>query len=461
MVNLNDPLCVCYDLTRLFERMDAQHPTGVDRVDLRYALWTRSRPDQWVGLMQRANGFVVLKDAICDDLLRKLRVRWLDAGVDELQSRRVAELQSSRVAEWAILLEKFRRVGFLELCSERGLFAALASRLLAWPFKKPAVFPVGDWQGWTYVNVGHCFRFESAMEAMPLDMKRLYFLHDVIPLTHPETQKVTSRAHFRKFCEYVGHSNSDVIVSSQATVDAIATLPDGERKLLNSVASMQVCPLAVEERFAKRSDRVAKLQSCKVAGAKTLRKGVLEGGDGAMGYFLSVGTVEPRKNLELLVRVWEQLVESGNAIPKLVWVGKFGWSCDKQLMRRFERLQQQGFAELRSGVSDPELLELMAGAIALLFPSKIEGWGLPLSEALALRVPVIASRIAVFEEVGQGVPELLELDDLDAWKSMILNYAATDSSLRAKQIQRMQCYQPLAWAQHFEQLETLWGSLRP
>jgi glycosyltransferase involved in cell wall biosynthesis len=441
--------------------MDAAHSTGVDRVDLHYALWMRARASVWRGVVQRSTGFVFLENTFIDALLGSLRVRWFDAGVDELQSRRVAELQSSRVAEWAILLEKFRRVGFLELCSERGLFAALASRLLAWPFKKPAVFPVGDWQGWTYVNVGHCFRFESAMKAMPLDMKRIYFLHDVIPLTHPETQKATSRAHFRKFCEYVGHSNSDIIVSSQATVDAIATLPGGERKLLNSVASMQVCPLAVEERFAKRSDRVAKLQSCKVAGAKTLRKGVLEGGDGAMGYFLSVGTVEPRKNLELLVRVWERLVESGNAIPMLIWVGKFGWSCDKQLMRRFERLQQQGFAELLSGVSDPELLELMAGAIALLFPSKIEGWGLPLSEALALRVPVIASRIAVFEEVGQGVPELLELDDLDAWKSMILNYAATDSRLRTEQIRRMRRYQPLTWTQHFDQLETLWGALRP
>ena len=446
---------VSYDITRLLERMDAQHPTGVDRVDLHYALWTRSRANQWVGFVQRANGFVVLTDTICDDLLRQLRVRWLNAGVDELQSCKVVKSKSSKVTVvksrtvggLLVLLEKFRRVGFRELCSERGLFAALASRLLVWPFKKPAVFPVGDWQGWTYVNVGHCFRFESAMEAIPLEMKRLYFLHDVIPLTHPETQKATSRSHFRKFCEYVGHPNSDVIVSSQATVDAIGTLPDRERKLLDSVASTQVCPLAVEERFM--AQRLEGLKGNQAADFQ------------ASDYFLSVGTIEPRKNLELLVRVWEQLVESGNALPKLIWVGKFGWSCGKQLMRRFERLQQQGCAELRSGVSDPELLYLMAGATALLFPSKIEGWGLPLSEALAMGLPIIASRIAVFEEVGQGIPELLELDDLDAWKSMILNYAATDSSLRAKQIQRMQCYQPLAWTQHFKQLETLWGSLRP
>ncbi len=459
MKNWTDPLRVCYDLTRLVERMDAAHSTGVDRVDLHYALWMRARASVWRGVVQRSTGFVFLENTFIDALLGSLRVRWFDAEPD---SGELALIQPEGWS-WESLLalrEKLSRVTFGAVLAERGIVATLWSRLPTFS-NASSVLLSQDFSSATYINIGNCMRVESALASIPDETRRIYFLHDVIPLTHPETQKATSRAHFRKFCEYVGHSNSDIIVSSQATVDAIATLPDGERKLLNSVASMQVCPLAVEERFAKRSDRVAKLQSCKVAGAKTLRKGVLEGGDGAMGYFLSVGTVEPRKNLELLVRVWERLVESGNAIPMLIWVGKFGWSCDKQLMRRFERLQQQGFAELRSGVSDPELLELMAGAIALLFPSKIEGWGLPLSEALALRVPVIASRIAVFEEVGQGVPELLELDDLDAWKSMILNYAATDSSLRAKQIQRMQCYQPLAWTQHFEQLETLWGSLRP
>jgi hypothetical protein len=79
---------------------------------------------------------------------------------------------------------------------------------------------------------------------------------------------------------------------------------------------------------------------------------------------------------------------------------------------------------------------------------------------LIVGVPAIALDIQVFREVGQGVPELLELDDLDNWKSMILNYAATDSKLRSQQIQRMQSYEPLAWTQHFEQLEALWCTLR-
>jgi glycosyltransferase involved in cell wall biosynthesis len=291
------------------------------------------------------------------------------------------------------------------------------------------------------------------MQSIPDVIRRIYFLHDVIPLTHPETQKATSRAHFKKFCEYVGHPMSNVVVSSQATVNAIAALPQGEHQLLKSTASIRVCPLPVEDRFIVERHEGLKGETLK--GLKGDKRNNAQESD----YFLSVGTIEPRKNLELLVRVWEQLIESKETIPKLIWVGKFGWSCDRQLMRRFEGLQALGHVELRTGVEDSDLLDLMTGAIALLFPSKVEGWGLPLSEALTMGVPAIASRIAVFEAVGQGVPELLELDDLDNWKSMILNYAATDSKLRSQQIQRMQSYEPLAWTQHFEQLEALWGTL--
>lgn len=468
-----------YDLTRLVGRADALYPTGVDRVDLHYALWMREQSEVIVWGLQTRRGFVLLSSLVVDDLLRRLYARWLDGakGLKVLrdESLNVVGLEGrSSKGERRALLEKFRRVGFCELWRERGFWAALASRLPC--RQREVVFPDGDWSDWTYVNVGHCFRFEAALESLPAEMKRLYFLHDVIPLTHPETQKATSRAHFRKFCEYVGHSMSDVIVSSQATVDAIASLPGDDRELLDSVASIQVAPLAVEERFkTERLEgcKVGEWQSYSVAEFKSGKGTELQSGkvaeglhgkgtegecctdsEGAGGtdcgeYFLSVGTVEPRKNLELLVRVWEKLIKSGQDIPKLIWVGKFGWSCDEQLMRRFKRLEKMGHVELRSGVEDEELTALMAGAIALLFPSKIEGWGLPLSEALSMGVPVIASDIAVFREVGQGVPDLIALDDVGAWHAAIRAYSELQSALRAEQMLKIKHYQPVTWEQHF------------
>ena len=124
----------------------------------------------------------------------------------------------------------------------------------------------------------------------------------------------------------------------------------------------RVCPLAVEDRFI--AQRLEGLKGEKLKGLKGEESNNARESD----YFLSVGTIEPRKNLELLVRVWEQLLESDGVIPKLIWAGKFGWSSDKQLMRRFEHLQALGHVELCFGLSDSALLELMQGTLALLFP---------------------------------------------------------------------------------------------
>lgn len=453
-----------YDISRLLECRHAVHATGVDRVDLRYLLWMLEYADHFCPVLQTSRGMVCYRLSEFLDLLQELSARWLDRSIPATiaDSLSVEGQQpfpvldtNLRLERWRALAEKFKRVSWRELLRERGVGAVLLCRMAGRRSKCRPLRDAAALQGWTYVNVGHCFRFEAAMQSIPATMRRIYFLHDVIPLTHPEYQKPTSAAHFKKFCEYVGHPKSDVIVSSQATLDAIAGLPEDARALLNSASSIRVCPLAVEERFM--AQRLKSLKGGRVEGLKVDERKDSKVRD----YFLSVGTIEPRKNLELLVRVWEQLLDSGGAIPKLIWVGKFGWSNDKQLMRRFERLQALGHVELCSGVPDADLLRLMQGAIALLFPSKVEGWGLPLSEAFAMGVAVIASDITVFREVGQGVPELLELEDVEGWQSMIVQYAMADSAFRALQIQRMRRNEPLAWAQHFEQLEALLNAQGP
>jgi glycosyltransferase involved in cell wall biosynthesis len=135
----------------------------------------------------------------------------------------------------------------------------------------------------------------------------------------------------------------------------------------------------------------------------------------------------------------------------LILVGKRFWAQGDE----FQRIQDLGASEvveLRSGLSDEALLHLMAGARALLFPSLAEGWGLPLSEALAMGLPVLASDLPVFREVGQGVPEFLPVGDADAWETAIRAYAAADSNPRMAQLARMRGYQAITWDEHFRGL---------
>lgn len=108
-----------------------------------------------------------------------------------------------------------------------------------------------------------------------------------------------------------------------------------------------------------------------------------------------------------------------------------------------------------SGISDSKMQSLMGGARALLFPSFAEGWGLPLSEALSMKCPVIAADIPVFHEVGQGVPDFASPFDVDAWRDLIVDYAQFSSGKRAAQHGRMEAYRTKSWEAHFAALESL------
>jgi glycosyltransferase involved in cell wall biosynthesis len=103
-------------------------------------------------------------------------------------------------------------------------------------------------------------------------------------------------------------------------------------------------------------------------------------------------------------------------------------------------------------VGDTRLAALMAGARAVLMPSFAEGFGLPVAEALAAGVPVIASDIPVLRETGGDAPDYLDPLDGPAWMRAIMDYAGADSVLRAAQMRRMARWSAPDWGTHFRQV---------
>jgi glycosyltransferase involved in cell wall biosynthesis len=94
-----------------------------------------------------------------------------------------------------------------------------------------------------------------------------------------------------------------------------------------------------------------------------------------------------------------------------------------------------------------------------LFPSLAEGYGMPLAEALAAGVPVIASDLPVFREIGQGVPELLPPDDASAWYAAVCDYASEDSTRRAAQVARLGAFRVPDWHGHFARIDAFLETL--
>ena len=117
-------------------------------------------------------------------------------------------------------------------------------------------------------------------------------------------------------------------------------------------------------------------------------------------YFLSIGTLQPRKNVLRLIAAHRRLPETLRREVPLVVVGKAGWSCDEEVAQMQDRddacLHWLGY------VPDVDLPGVVAGAAALVFVSLHEGFGLPVLEAFAAGVPVVASGTTALPEVASG-----------------------------------------------------------
>jgi glycosyltransferase involved in cell wall biosynthesis len=173
-----------------------------------------------------------------------------------------------------------------------------------------------------------------------------------------------------------------------------------------------------------------------------------------------LGTIEGRKNHALLLSMWRRMLDERSAaqVPRLVIVGRRGWQADEVFARLDRREFGDRVAEVGS-LDDRRLAEALAGARVLLFPSFAKGYGIPLTEALAAGVPVIASDLPVFREIGQGVPELPPPDDAAAWSGAIADYGRPDSARRREQLSRLAAFRVPDWHGHFFRVDDFLAKL--
>jgi len=122
------------------------------------------------------------------------------------------------------------------------------------------------------------------------------------------------------------------------------------------------------------------------------------------GYFLYVGTIQPRKNL---VRLIEAFSKSGVENTDLVLAGSSGW-LDEEIYKLPEKLSISKYVRFLGYVTDEDLPALYSGAVGLVFPSLYEGFGLPILEAFACGCPVLTSKIGAMAEVAGDAALLVD-----------------------------------------------------
>jgi glycosyltransferase involved in cell wall biosynthesis len=129
-------------------------------------------------------------------------------------------------------------------------------------------------------------------------------------------------------------------------------------------------------------------------------------------YVLSVGTLEPRKNLDKLIHAYQKLPQAIAEQFPLVVVGASGWK-ESGILNALNKLASQNKARLLGYVPTEDLPFLYSGASVFVYPSIYEGFGLPVLEAMACGTPVIASQNTSIPEVLGDAGIMIDVNDID------------------------------------------------
>ena len=283
--------------------------------------------------------------------------------------------------------------------------------------------------GTIYLNIGHTGLDDPELAGWlrRQQWKPVYLVHDLIPISHPEYCRPGEAQRHKRRMQTVLETAAGVIANSAATRGALAEFATREGRpapatqvaWLASPEPAQAAPLAAPNRPT----------------------------------FVTIGTIEGRKNHLLLLHVWERLIRDlGPATPKLVLIGQRGWEADEvfALLDRSPRLK--GYVRELGRCDDATMLGWLDQSRALLMPSFIEGFGIPVIEALQRGVPVIASDQPVFREIAGDIPLYLDPVDGHGWEAAIRSYC-DDSADRARQLAAMPTFRAPTWGDHFAKVD--------
>jgi len=385
----------CLDLSRLASRVGRGPWTGVDRVEAAYCAHLLTGHDPLFALVRTGMGFVLLDRAGVQGLWDRLRgaTPW---GAPDLLSRLFLKATDAKRAAESDL----RRLCIAR--SGRGSLRTMLRRHLP--------------RETIWLNVGHSNLQRHIFESFhAFGGTATVLIHDMIPLDFPQYQRPGTVDDFRARMRRVGDLADLVIYNSQQS------RKDAERYFTD---------------WGRVPDGVVALLGVDVPTPTTVPIRL------NAPYFVTLGTIEPRKNHALLLTVWQLLAETMDQVPELVIIGARGWNNEAV----FAQLDTKpAHIHELNGLDDGETAALVQGARALLFPSFAEGFGLPPAEALALGTDVVANALPVYCEALGNNAIYADVLDMYSWAKIINSLAFTREA-------EQKAHTPVTlptWADHF------------
>lgn len=266
---------------------------------------------------------------------------------------------------------------------------------------------------------------------LPQNIRRITVIHDLTPVLFPEFHAFPSGLVHRLVLPGI-FRRADRIIANSAY-----TRSDIERHYPAALGKITVVPPGVASIFRPTQN------------GDVLRKyGIRE------PYLLTVGTIEPRKNLLAMLRAYELFRQNGGPVWQWVVAGKKGWKTSAF----FSALSASPYREdvLLTGYTDhTDLPALYSMAQFFVYPSVYEGFGLPVLEAMACGVPVLVAGTSSLPEVGGPAAQYMDPHDIQGFAGK-MQQLATDSrllaDLRQRSVEQAARFQWEAAAQTFREV---------
>jgi glycosyltransferase involved in cell wall biosynthesis len=237
--------------------------------------------------------------------------------------------------------------------------------------------------------------------------KSVVTIHDMSFMRYPEFAEEKNLRFLTRHVQNTVDKADAIITDSQFSADEICELM--------KIDSSRIFPihLGINDGFSAPSTSTKKE---KLARLKLNRP-----------YLLTVGTVEPRKNIPFLIKLFEQM---GNYDGELVIAGMAGWKCD-DIITLMKTSSAASRIRYLNYVEDNDLAALYSGADCFITTSFYEGFGFPPLEAMACGTPVLSSSGGSLAEVLSSGASVIKGFNIEEWKST-LTKLLTDSAYNAQ-----------------------------
>lgn len=207
--------------------------------------------------------------------------------------------------------------------------------------------------------------------------KKMVYIHDLAYMDHPEYLDSKNADFLRKIMQKVVETSDLIGTISNFTKERI----EHYYNTPSDKIFVTPIPLSIEPK------RLPITQNMKKIGIERNK------------YFLYVGTLEPRKNPELLLNSYLKLPDKIRKEYSLVYAGRLGWKMEKLQKRIEDSIAKGEKIILTNYISDNDLASLYTNAKSFILPSHYEGFGMPVMEALCYNMPVAVNDIPVFHEI--------------------------------------------------------------